>query len=270
MNLTIRQWTGRKLDREETREVNSKHGTHAARVTKQLVSKAALNKIQAKLSELRAYHYKMTLPWGDNGDRLLPNNLYMDYVKRFSELKLEAEEEIENFVTEYNEHIIRARNELGTLYNPDDYPTTDTIRRKFAIEMEVTPMQEVTDFRSNLVNEETISEIRQEIATSIASRHEKAMGSMVERMREVVQNMIERIERKEENPSARFHESTISAIEELISLLPEMNYTNDIRISRMVAELNQLIVDPEAIREDSETRREYLRRAKAVNNMLVF
>ena len=72
--LTIRQWTARKLDKRVTAEVAATHGTdsHVGRYNKSLVAKESLAAIVAAANAARALHYARTLPWLDDGARILP------------------------------------------------------------------------------------------------------------------------------------------------------------------------------------------------------
>src|SRR6185369_3013865 len=85
-SLNISQWSGRKLDRKITDEVNESHGAvaDAGRYNKLLVAKVTLDPIQQIVGEARSYHIRMTLPWSDSGTRILPSALYLEYTKKIS------------------------------------------------------------------------------------------------------------------------------------------------------------------------------------------
>jgi hypothetical protein len=67
-------WSARKHDPDASEEIAVRHGAQAdsGRYHKLLLPKQALAEIQKIVSEARQEHYFMTLPWGDDGCRVLP------------------------------------------------------------------------------------------------------------------------------------------------------------------------------------------------------
>ena len=83
-SLSISMWSARKHDPEASEEIAQRHGAQpdAGRYHKVLLPKAALAEVQKIVSEARQEHYFMTLPWDDNGYRVLPAAAYMDHTER--------------------------------------------------------------------------------------------------------------------------------------------------------------------------------------------
>ena len=82
VTLTISQWTARKHDKSVSAEVDRNHGAKdAGRYNKLLISKEALDSIAKIEGAARAYFYKVTHAWGDNGERMLPAALFMDFAQ---------------------------------------------------------------------------------------------------------------------------------------------------------------------------------------------
>jgi hypothetical protein len=82
LNLQIGIWQGHRLDKEASRKVTEEANANAdaARVNKHLVPKDALKAITAASTAVRAHFYSKTLPWKDNGDRLLTRLLFCDFI----------------------------------------------------------------------------------------------------------------------------------------------------------------------------------------------
>src|ERR1017187_4195336 len=70
-------WTAVKHDRKISRDVASQHGAHqgAGRYNKQLLRGAdKLDELRTLAGQVRQYFYQITLPWSDEGFRLLPSD----------------------------------------------------------------------------------------------------------------------------------------------------------------------------------------------------
>ena len=122
-NLTIQQWSARKQDKAVSAEVDRAHGANdAGRYNKLLVDKSALEPISKLAGDLRSRHYHFTMPWGDNGDRLLPGTLYMKYTTEMRTLRTQFDAAVSAFISIYPNLVTNARTRLGTLYNAEDFP----------------------------------------------------------------------------------------------------------------------------------------------------
>ena len=85
-------WTAVKHDRKVSRDVADQHGAHqgAGRYNKQLLRGAdKLEELRTLAGQIRQYFYKITLPWSDEGFRLLPANFYFDLMARMREFEAE-------------------------------------------------------------------------------------------------------------------------------------------------------------------------------------
>jgi hypothetical protein len=93
-------WTAVKHDRKISRDVADQHGAHqgAGRYNKQLLRGAdKLDELRTLAGQVRQYFYKITLPWSDEGFRLLPSNLYFDLTTRMREFEASFELGVEEF-----------------------------------------------------------------------------------------------------------------------------------------------------------------------------
>ena len=155
VELTIHQWTARKHDKRVTSEVDQGHNaTNAGRYSKHLIPKGALEGIARKASAIRTFHYSRTLPWGNNGQRLLPAKFFLDYRNELIQHRDEFNLLVDNFVQNYPRLVQDARLQLGTLYDPDEYPSPEKVRLAFGVSFEIFPIPTSGDFRVEVANEE--------------------------------------------------------------------------------------------------------------------
>jgi len=79
-SLSISMWSAQKHDPDASQEIAQRHGAQAdaGRYHKVLLPKEALAEVQKIVSDARQEHYFITLPWDDNGYRVLPSAACMD------------------------------------------------------------------------------------------------------------------------------------------------------------------------------------------------
>lgn len=258
--LTISQWTARKHDSSVSAEVEKAHqAKDAGRYNKMLIDKAALEPISKIANAARQYHYKMTLPWGDNGDRLLPASLFMDYTETLNGYRTEFRQRVREFVATYPDLCQAARSRLGTMYNAEDYPASFEISERFEIATEFTPVATANDFRVQL-NEEYVTSIKRDIEQRMETRQRDAMKHCYDRVKEVVSRIHERLADKDNT----FRDTLITNAEELLALLPALNITGDQELIDIGNEVKELLVHPDRLRQDDTLRSETADKAKAI------
>lgn len=259
--LSISQWSAHKYDKKVTSEVNHKHNTtDAGRFNKVLIAKDHLKAIQQIASKARDFHYENTLPWSDNGDRVLPSTNYFEYVAKLRELKAEFEEKVNAFVMNYPSLVEEAKTKLNGLFNANDYPRLDLIKDKFDFKSSFMPLATEDDFRVQL-GEDEVKDLKNNIQSEINQRLNEAVQDIFNRVKAQLEHMHERLSDKD----AVFRDSLFTNMSDLVKLLPRLNITNDSAINALVEDLKSLCVDPEAVRHSA-----HLRSAKAneVNSIL--
>lgn len=237
-NLTISQWTARKHDRKASKEVDTAHGANdAGRYNKLLVDKSALQPIASAASALRDLHYKLTLPWGDNGDRLLPSTLFVDYTNKVRAARQVFDDAVASFVGSYPNLIQDARKRLGTLYEPGDYPATSQISTRFGSHVGFAPVASAEDFRVD-VGAENVAEIRAEITRQAEQRLNDATKECWTRVRDVVERYAERMSAE----NGKVYDSMVDGARDLVNLLPALNMTHDSELTRVTHEIEQRLL----------------------------
>jgi hypothetical protein len=249
-DLTIHRWTATKHDRAISSEIEKTHSAKdAGRYNKQLIDKAHLAAVDELSGALRKYHYTHTLPWTDKGARLLPSKLFMEYRQGINELKLQRQAAVDKFLTVYPQLVNDARLRLNTMFQPEDYPPVDALRKSFGVELEIMPVPTSSDFRVE-VSQEAQDEIRQQITESLNERQAKALKDCWARVREVVG----RISDQCGNPKGRIHDSLVTNAADLVNVLDGLNISNDPALEAAGKELREMLVSADKLRNSPTTR----------------
>lgn len=250
-SLSISRWTARKFDKKVSKEVDDRHGAKdGGRYSKILVDKTHTQALMTSAGAIRAYHYRMTLPWDDEGPRLLPSASFEAYTAKMRELREQDRVLQQAFFKIYPQLVTDAKKRLGSLYSPEDYPPTSEIASKFDIRISMTPVPSVEDFRVN-ISAEAAEQIRAELAAENDARFQAAMKSCYTRLHEVVTHISGTLHK--ENP--RIYDTLVSNARELISCLPALNLSNDPMIEQLRLELDAALPMSADILRGSETTR---------------
>lgn len=259
VTLNISTWTARKHDRNVSHEVDRTHGAKdGGRYNKLLIRKDALDPINKVENAARAYLYKMTFAWGDNGDRLLPAALFLEFGQTMQRFRAEFDARVKDFVNDYPQLVQEARVRLGTLYDPQDYPAD--VRSKFSFPgPSITPVPSGDDFRVNL-NAGYIDSIKADITERMNERQRDSLKQCWQRVRAVVQKMTEQLGKED----GRIYDSVIGNARELIDILPALNLTNDRELEDIATELQSILVPVDRLRQDKRLRSDIAAKADAI------
>lgn len=266
-SLSIGVWSARKHDPDASEEIAMHHGAHAdaGRYHKVLLPKEALAEIQKIVSEARQEHYFITLPWDDNGYRVLPAAAYMDHVEKMRTLSKRFEAAVDILSRQFLSLIEKARTRLGGLFRDSDYPTPEDLRVKFSFETSVMPLPDAGDFRVSLGDEEK-ERIRRQITAAVEASLQVGSRELWFRLYEAVQHMSDRLSAYRvtgEGVEHPFRDTVVTNLVKLVDVLPKLNVTNDPELERLAEQVrSSLVVDPKELRR-SDTKRAETAKAAA-------
>jgi hypothetical protein len=240
----ISVWTAVKHDRKISREVADQHGAHqgAGRYNKQLLHGAQkLEELRSLACQIRLYFYKVTLPWSDEGFRLLPANFYFDLMARMREFEASFDAGVDAFLRVYPEYVEQVRPELNGLFREEDYPSPEKLKAKFGVKLDVLPIPTGADFRVQMSNEEQ-ARVAREIDANVRESLMRGTEDLWKRLREVVAHMVDRLN----EPESRFHGSLVTNVLDLVEILPRLNVSGDQDLNRFAEQIRQLLCNHSA------------------------
>jgi hypothetical protein len=268
-SLSIAQWSASKHDRQVSEEIAAHHGAQSdvGRYNKILIPKEALAEVRKIAGEARQEHYFITLPWDDNGYRVLPAAVYMEHTEMLREYAQRFMAAVEVFAAQFDQLVTDSRSRLGGLFRAEDYPTSKEIRDKFAFDTKVMPLPDANDFRVSLGNEEK-DRIKRQITASVQASLTVASQELWQRMYEAVSHMAERLSAYKattEGVEHPFRDSIVTNLVKLVDVMPRLNVTGDPELERLTAQVRaSLLVDPAELRTSESVRTETAKKAARI------
>jgi hypothetical protein len=253
-NLSISRWSPTKIDRKVTAKAIADN--HAApksgRFSKSLLPEEALETLGTLCNEAREYHYSVTRPWKDDGKRILPSALVIDYTSRMRGLKYKFATEVAIFLKDYPSHVEAARTTLNGMFSAADYPDAEKLRERFSFQFELEPIPSADDFRITMVSEE-FEEAKVELEQRVAAAVESSRVDLWQRLAEPLRAIVHRLG----TPDATFRDSLLGNLRDLLKLLPALNIEGDVNLAALADECAQKIAiyGPDYLRHDALKRR---------------
>lgn len=270
VDLNISVWTGRKMDKKVSEEVDATKGTKARAGNyhkKLLAGTDKLEKIQKIVSAVRTWNYNNTLPWSDGGSRLLPMKNFFEYKATLNNFEQQYAQAVDEFIQEYPQLVSNSAFALGSLFDRGEYPDAESLRSKFAFKYVFCPVPDAGDFRID-VEEQAKAELQQQYKSYYETKLAEAMKDAWTRLHDTLKHLSERMDYTDENKK-KFWDSTITNATELCSLLTSLNVTNDPKLEEARQKLEKALagVAPDDIRESEAIRTSVKSKVDEILNM---
>lgn len=174
-SINISVWEARKQDRKTAEEVTASKGARskrAATVHKHLFSECpALEAIKSLRGEVRTWFNTVTLPWDDNGRRIITTAQYLTVTDQARKYEQRFNDLVRVFLNTYSTEISKQAFEMGALFDRAEYPPENEVKLKFFFGFTIEPVPTSGDFRVDIGNE---------AAAELKDQYEKAMDARVQ------------------------------------------------------------------------------------------
>jgi hypothetical protein len=259
VDLHISVYSGRKQDKATQGEVTAAKGSgskKAASVYKNLFAECKelddLTKFQARA---RAEHYRLTLPWNDQGARLLPTASLLEYQQTMGRYSNEFDRLVDAFLDKYDTLVAAAAFQLGTLFNRQEYLSRAQVALRFRMESSFTPLPTSGDFRLDIESEvqrELVEQYERRMEAKLAQANQDSWS----RLHDALLRLSDRLVIEEDGKKRKFHDTMVTGALELCDLLTVMNITKDPQLESARRKVEAVLsgVTPKELRDEHSTR----------------
>lgn len=264
----------RKGDKDADTVVESEFhcNSDSGKFMKNTINPAHLAPLKAAEGKIRAFYIKNSVPWMD-GVRLIGSAAYDGFLLKLRELQSEWDMERRNFLKRLPEYITEGKQALGGLGKDEDYGDPEDIAKKFSIKYNVFPVPDKSDIRVELSAAGAA-----EIEASCENKAAEVANSVIEITRKSLTETLGAITKKLAEPKkagkkgepkegefAIFRDSLIGNVMELAQLIKTLNILDDPEVTKVANSLIESFgtVDPDAIRENADTRKEVAAKAES-------
>lgn len=280
------RWSATKMDKKITKDVAEQYQADEkmGRYTKYLLPRdgdKSYKDISAAESAGRKAFYEETLPWLDNGARILTAANFMPLGQRMRESKSAWEGLLPIFYQAYPFLKARARTQLKTAYIEADYPPQSELPEYFTWELKFFPIPDAVDFRVTTLNADVVAEIKHQIGADVECAVMKAMEEPYKQLFDGVAHMASRLIGAKECvcsnckgkkfTSGEFKDSLVDNLLTLCDRLPRLNLTGDQTLNACIAQVKSSLTEfqPDLIRDNEHIRKSLAERAAAIQQNLV-
>ena len=266
VSLNISVWTARRYDKRVSEDVAKQHGTRRemGRYHKRLIADAdSYARIKKLSQEVRDFHYTYTLPWANEGARILPAQAYMTYAPKLREYHQAFTQAVTDFSVEYPTLKSEAKVLLQDLYDEADYP--DDVTDRFDFKLSIFPLPDTGDFRIALTDGE-VDYLKSQLEDNLTTTFTQANKEVWQRLYAAVHCAVERLS----DPDAVFRDSLVSNLVDVCKVLPLLNVTSDVDLEAMRVKVEQDLTacSPQMLRDNERLRAGIAEKAASIQKAM--
>ena len=208
------------------------HSKRAGKFVKKLMDESAKFKaVTSKLNEAYNWHKAVTMPFLDNGMRMLHVDKMDDYILQTNKYKSEIQRLLLDLKPEWDNEIALDMQRLAGLGNVKDYPSWGEIEYKYSIDVKFLPVPEASDFRFQ-VDQDIVNELdnmkkqaKIEGRQEVFARVEKVVGVAIDQC-------------TKSNP--RIFDSMLGNMADLADVMKYLNIHDDPEMTVVAEKLKEL------------------------------
>jgi len=275
VDLRISVWTARKKAKDEEAQLiqdSNARSAKAASVHKHLLADAEpLMAVGRWASDCRQWLYLHTLPWSDNGARLLPTAQFFTFKTEVTQRETHFWQLVHAFEQQYPVLITSMALQLGSLFKRSEYPDPRDIVSKFGFYPTFSPVPEAGDFRVDIPSD-ALKELKANYSAEADRRVELAMKDAWDRLHATIVHMREKLEPSTDGKTKRIHATMLGNAGELCSVLTALNITGDPKLEEARRKLEGIVdrTDTESLRDSEDLRASVKKQLDDLNDKFNF
>ena len=209
---------------------------------------AAYKEVTAIRGKVVAYWKSLTLPFPEPGIRLIRRHEVDGFNQQMLDYRAELEEAVGRLDAHYAEMKEAARQRLGKLFNPNDYPPS--LVGLFTVEWDhpnVEPPSYLQQLNPAIYDQER---------TRVAARFEEAVQlaeqAFIGELGKLIEHLVERLS----GENKIFRDSAISNLTEFFTRFQQLNVRSNEQLDTLVQRAQRLIqnIEPQALRDNQSLR----------------
>jgi len=249
VELNVSTWTARKLDKTASKEVKVNKGAFsddAARVNKNLLAGMNnLKRVTDFVALTRNDFYRLTLPWSDSGQRLVPMMQFFELKQWINDQEATFNQLVAEFLRDYPTLISAQAFQLGALFDRNEFPDVEEIATKFRFKVGFLPLPSTGDFRIDAPNE-VVESMQKEYEAMYNERIAQVNQDLWIRLHDTLKHMSDRLGYDSTGKAKIFRDSMVENAVELCDMLKRLNVTNDPKLEKARSSLESALLGVDA------------------------
>lgn len=208
----------------------------------------------------------MSLPYPEPGIRLIRQSQIETFNEQLTLLQQELAEAVAGLDEHYTELKSAARERLGSLFNPADYPAS--LQGMFQVAWDF-PSVEPPEYLRRL-NPEVYQQECERVATRFDEAVQLAEATFIEELQNLVSHLTERLSGQADGKPKVFRDSAVENLPQFFERFRELNVRSNEQLDELVDHCQHVVVgvEPQSLRDNNVLRQSMASELSQVQNVL--
>lgn len=227
-------------DKQVTKEVEEIHKTsNSGRYVKTLFMREDLQGIFDAENIAKRAHAKYTLPWFDDGVRILPIAMLDKYSKAIDEAKTAYNGAVKRFIDRWDEIMESNKERLKEkdMYNELDYPSKEAAAVGFRISTRSLPIPDKDDFRID-ASDTVVNGFRNQYVKDMKEYEDNANSALAKRLGDSMASIIKKLSTADK----KITDNALAKLSDMIQDLKGLNIMGDKNIAAAISDIEKNFV----------------------------
>ena len=226
----------------------------------------AFRAVSGVKNRILSYWKSVSLPYPEPGVRLIRQ----DRIDRFDAQMTEFQEALDEAIRHLDEHYAQlkstARNRLGSLYNPLDYP--QSLDGMFQVSWDF-PSVEAPDYLRQL-NPDLYRQECERVAARFDEAVRLAEQAFMEELQQLAAHLTERLTGQTDGKPKVFRDSAVNNLKEFFERFRQLNVRNNEQLDEVVEMCQRMVggLQPQLLRDNQGLRQQVATQLGQVRNLL--
>jgi len=225
-------------DKPVTNEVEEIHKTsNSGRYVKTLFRRDDLQGIFDAENIAKRAHAKYTLPWFDDGVRILPIAMLDKYSKAIDEAKTAYDEAVKGFIGRWEDIMVSNKERLKEMYNELDYPSKESAAVGFRISTRSLPIPDKDDFRID-ASDTVVNGFKNQYVKDMKEYEDNANSALAKRLGDSMASIIKKLSTADK----KITDNALAKLFDMIQDLKGLNIMGDKNIAAAISDIEKNFV----------------------------
>ena len=217
-------------------------------------------------SQINKYWSECSLPYPEPGIRLIRNDSVDEFHSALVRFKNELDDAVLQLDNQFGELKDSARQRLGSLFDPSDYPTS--LIDEFDVCWDF-PSVDAPDYLRRL-SPEIYRQECERVQTQFSNAVSMAEQMFQEQLTELVNHLVERLSTDGSGKQKTFRDTTITNLDNFFSRFTTLNIGNNEELEQLVEQARTIVrgVEPQRLRDNDTLRQQIATQMTAVQASL--
>lgn len=207
----------------------------------------AFSKLTSIKNNVTAYWKAFTLPYVEDGVRLLHRNRVDSFNEKMTEFKTEFSEAVEGMENSLYELKDEAKKRLGSLFQEENYP--NSVKQHFGMEWDfpsIEPPEHLKELAPKVYEQE-----RERLRARIEEAIVLAQSAFLVEFKELVSALQERLTPDSDGKKKVFKESTVNNLNEFFQRFKELHLGGNEELEKLIENAQELVkgIEPKELRQ---------------------